>query len=149
MRYRILGPLEVQDGARDVPLGRGRQRLLLAVLLLHRNRALSSDRLIDALWGESPPPTAARSLHNHVSALRKALGVGALVTRGHGYELRVGDDELDAQRFAELTERGRAALEQGASKDARVCCARRSISGVEKRWRTWRTRRPCRRMRRG
>src|SRR4051812_23432563 len=113
MRYLILGPIAARDGAREVPLGQGRQRLLLAVLLLHRNEALSSDRLIDALWGESPPPTAARSLHNLVSALRKALGNAALVTRGHGYELRVGDEELDARRFADLADRGRAALDQG------------------------------------
>ena len=113
MRYSILGPIGVQDGAREVPLGQGRQRLLLAVLLLHPSQALSSDRLIDALWGESPPPTAGRSLHNLVSALRKALGNGALVTRGHAYALEVGPDELDAQRFAALADRGRAALDDG------------------------------------
>jgi DNA-binding SARP family transcriptional activator len=113
MRYAILGPIEVHDGVHEVPLGQGRQRLLLAVLLLHANETLSSDRLVDALWGEAPPPTAGRSLHNLVSGLRKALGNGALVTRGHAYALQVADGELDADRFAALAARGRAALDAG------------------------------------
>src|SRR5881392_2423243 len=113
MRYGILGPLEVRDGARTVVLAQGGQRLLLSVLLLHANEAISSDRLIDALWGEAPPPTAARSLHNLISALRKGLGDGQLVTRSHGYLLHVAEGELDAQRFAALSDQGRAALAAG------------------------------------
>jgi DNA-binding SARP family transcriptional activator/ABC-type branched-subunit amino acid transport system substrate-binding protein/streptogramin lyase len=113
MRYRILGPLEVSDGKRVVRLAQGRQRLLLAVLLVHANEAISTDRLIDALWGEAPPPTAARSLHNLVSSLRKSLPDGELETRGHGYLLRVDDDQLDAARFQTLVERGRAELTAG------------------------------------
>jgi DNA-binding SARP family transcriptional activator/ABC-type branched-subunit amino acid transport system substrate-binding protein/streptogramin lyase len=113
MRYRILGPLEVDDGTRVVPLAQGRQRLLLAVLLVHPNEAISNDRLIDALWGEAPPPTAARSLHNLISSLRKGLGDGQLVTRGHGYLLQVAEGELDAQRFEALSDQGRAALAAG------------------------------------
>jgi peptide/nickel transport system substrate-binding protein len=113
MRYLILGPLEVRDGARPVRLARGRQRLLLAMLLAHANRPLSTDRLIDALWGESPPPTAAASLHNLVSGLRKLLGGDVLVTRDHGYVLDVADGDLDAQCFTDLVDRGRAALARG------------------------------------
>jgi DNA-binding SARP family transcriptional activator len=113
MRYEILGPLEVRDGARVVSLARGRQRILLAVLLLHADEVVSSELLIDALWGESPPPTAAGSLHNLTAALRKALGDGALRTRGGGYELRVGDDALDARRFEALAAQGRDALAAG------------------------------------
>ena len=113
MRYLILGPLEVRDGARSVRLARGRQRLLLAMLLAHANRPLSTDRLIDALWGESPPPTAAASLHNLVSGLRKLLGGDVLVTRDHGYVLHVADGDLDAQCFTDLVDRGRAALARG------------------------------------
>ena len=71
MDYRVLGPLELQDGPRTVPLPQGRRRLLLAVLLAYANQTASSDRLIDALWGESPPPTAGAGLHNLVSAIRK------------------------------------------------------------------------------
>jgi peptide/nickel transport system substrate-binding protein len=113
MRYLILGPLEVRDGARSVQLARGRQRLLLAMLLAQANRPLSTDRLIDALWGESPPPTAAASLHNLVSGLRKLLGGDVLVTRNHGYVLQVADGDLDAQCFTDLVDRGRAALARG------------------------------------
>ncbi len=120
MRYGILGPIEVRDGERDVPLAQGRQRLLLALLLLHANETVSTDRLIDALWGASPPATVTASLQNLVSALRKSLGSGAVLTNGHGYTLKVGEDELDAQRFAALAARGRAALgdsdASGASK---------------------------------
>ena len=68
MRYGILGPLEVRDGQRTVALADGRQRLLLAVLLLHANQAVSSDRLIDALWGESPPASAKGSRAGEASA---------------------------------------------------------------------------------
>ena len=114
MRYFILGPLEV----RDASLGHGRQRLLLAVLLLHRNEVLSSERLIEALWGEAPPPSAAGSLHNLVSALRKALGNGALVTHGHGYALTVAPGELDTDEFEALAARGRAALADGDAGEA-------------------------------
>ena len=109
MRYSVLGPLEVRDGPRMVPLPQGRQRLLLAVLLMHANETLASDRLIDALWGETPPASAASSLHNLVSGVRKGLGDGRLLTNGHGYALRVADDELDLQRFEALLVRGRAA----------------------------------------
>src|SRR4051794_12028477 len=118
MRYRILGPLEVSDGTGVVPLAQGRQRLLLAVLLVHANEAISNDRLIDALWGEEPPPTAARSLHNLVSSLRKSLPGGDLETRGHGYLLRVDDDQLDAAQFQTLAERGRAELTAGRPEPA-------------------------------
>ena len=89
MRYGILGPIEVRDGERDVPLAQGRQRLLLALLLLHANETVSTDRLIDALWGASPPATVTASLQNLVSALRKSLGSGAVLTNGRGYALKV------------------------------------------------------------
>jgi len=82
--------VEVRDGARTVPLSHGRQRLLLAVRLLHANEVLSIDRLIDALWGEAPPPTAAHSLHKLVFGLHKAHGDGELVSRGTGRRAAVG-----------------------------------------------------------
>src|SRR4051794_32828353 len=117
MRYLILGPFEILDGARPIPLAQGRQRLLLTVLLLARNEVVSSDRLIDALWGEAPPASATGSLHNLVSALRKALG-GRIVTRGHGYALAVEPGELDAEEFEALAARGRAALADGDAETA-------------------------------
>ena len=113
MRYRILGQLEVHNGSDGAQIGQGRQRLLLAVLLMHANAPVSSERLIDGLWGQAPPPTATRSLHNQVSSLRKALGDGHLVTEARGYRLVVGDDDVDAARFDALAEQGRAALAAG------------------------------------
>ena len=68
---------------------------MLAVLLLHPNETLESERLIDELWGESPPANALKSLQVHVSRLRKELAPGVLVTREHGYELQLDVDELD------------------------------------------------------
>jgi DNA-binding SARP family transcriptional activator len=85
--FRLLGPLEVFDGERAVVIGSGKRRSLLALLLLHGNEVVSADRLIDGLWGESPPPTAAKGLQVYVSQLRKELHNGAdrdgdvLVTR--------------------------------------------------------------------
>jgi DNA-binding SARP family transcriptional activator/ABC-type branched-subunit amino acid transport system substrate-binding protein/streptogramin lyase len=113
MRYGILGQLEVRDGTRTVPVANGRQRLLMSVLLMHADEPVSSDRLIDALWGEMPPATAASSLHNLVSALRKAIGDGRLLTEGHGYRLHLDGDDLDARRFDDLSAQGRAALDAG------------------------------------
>jgi YVTN family beta-propeller protein len=123
MDYRILGPLEVCQDGRALRLGGDKQRALLAILLLHAGEVVSSDRLIDGLWGERPPPTALKALQVHVSRLRRALdrdgdapnGVsdGVLVTRGHGYLLRVGAGELDLDRFCGLVEEGRKTLAAG------------------------------------
>ena len=110
MDFRILGPLEALDEGREVALGGSKQRALLALLLLHANETLSTDRLIDELWGERPPATAAKTVQVHVSRLRKALGrTGgrrrARVTREHGYELQVDPEQLDAHRFERLSPR--------------------------------------------
>jgi len=91
MRYGILGHLELHDGDDSVSIAQGHQRLLLAVLLVHANEAVSNERLVDALWSDPPPPTAVRSLHNLISALRKVLGESRLVTEAYGYRLRVGN----------------------------------------------------------
>src|SRR5439155_2275186 len=120
MDYRILGPLEVFDGERRLTLGGTRQRAVLALLLLHGNEALASDVLVDELWGENPPQTAAKVLQNCVSALRKELPGGAetLRTVGGAYELRRAHDELDRDRFVRLLAEGRAALAAGDNTDA-------------------------------
>jgi YVTN family beta-propeller protein len=138
MDYRILGPLEVRDGGRLVGLGGGKQRALLAILALHRNEVVSTDALIEDLWGESPPASALRTLQAYVSRLRKELdgngaprapvgdsaagsADGVLLTRGHGYLLRLAPGELDLERFRELAERGRDALAAGKPEEgARV-----------------------------
>ena len=115
MEFRILGPLEVEDSGRSVPVGRGRQRALLALLLLHANEVVAQDRLIDELWGSEPPETAAKSLHNHVSALRRALGGDTILTRPPGYVVELDGDALDATRFERLVEEGRGAGDAGVA----------------------------------
>src|SRR5215208_4114453 len=113
MDFRILGPLEALDGARHVALGGRKRRAVLAVLLLHPNETLETERLIDELWGESPPAHALKTLQVHVSRLRKELAPGVLVTREHAYELQVDVDELDAHRFEALLEDARGELAAG------------------------------------
>ena len=105
MRYRILGPLEVRDHGRELPLGGPQQRTLLAVLLLNANQVVSVDALIEALWDEEPPPDARGLLRGCVTRLRRTLsgdGAHALVTRPPGYLLDVRPGELDLDRFLEL-----------------------------------------------
>jgi DNA-binding SARP family transcriptional activator/DNA-binding beta-propeller fold protein YncE len=122
MEFRILGPLEVlDDEGRPVPLRAGHMRKLLAVLLLHGNEAVSCDGLIDALWGETPPRTAAKALQGYVSQLRKELARApggrpsdeTLVTRPPGYAVCVDPDRLDALRFARMLAEARRASESG------------------------------------
>ena len=108
MEFRILGPLEVVDGERPIAQRQGKECALLAYLVLHANEVVPSERLIDELWGERPPPTAAKIIQNAVSHLRKALGDGRLLTRGHAYELRVAPEEVDLSQFQRLAEEGRA-----------------------------------------
>lgn len=104
MEYRLLGPLQVVDGEQSLPIGGTTRRALLAYLLLRANHVVSSDELIEALWNGSPPHTAASSLQNHVSRLRRVLGAERLVTRERGYELRVEPGELDVDRLATLVD---------------------------------------------
>src|SRR5687768_11321809 len=89
VEYRILGPLEAVEAGRPVPLGGAKQRALLAVLLLEANRPVSGDRLVEALWGESPSATPHHAVQVYVSQLRKALGGAAIVTRTPGYLVAV------------------------------------------------------------
>src|SRR5215207_6948290 len=113
MDYRILGPVEVWEDGRPVPLGGGKQRAVLAFLLLNANRVVSSDRLIDQLWDGQPPATAATALHGHVSGLRKALGPGVIATRRPGYVLEIEPEQIDLRRFERLRDEARSALERG------------------------------------
>jgi DNA-binding SARP family transcriptional activator len=131
MHFRILGPLEVLDQGEGVSIGGSKQRALLALLLLHANEPLSTDRLVDALWGERPPATAAKTVQVHVSRLRKTLaganGGGAdgpVVTREHGYELVLDPGALDAHRFAELVAEGREHLAAGRRQPAAAALER-------------------------
>ena len=124
--FLVLGPLEVRTGGRPVRLGGRKQRAVLAVLALHAGEVVSTERLIDLLWGESPPSSAATALHGHVSQLRKLVepgrGSGAppqvLVTRDSGYLLDVDPQQLDLHRFEALTGRAREALADGRLEQA-------------------------------
>lgn len=103
--FRLLGPLEVWRGGAQVAVRGPKLRSLLAMLLLHAGEAVSTDRLIDALWGEQPPAAAANALHARVASLRRALGVDAqtvLQTRSPGYVLSVEEDAIDIACFERL-----------------------------------------------
>jgi DNA-binding SARP family transcriptional activator len=111
----------VVDNDRPVALGGGRQRALLAVLLLHANEVVSTDRLIDELWGHRPPPTAGKIVQVYVSRLHKELGYDRLVTRTPSYVLRVDRSELDPDRFERFVdEAGKADPPNAASKPRRA-----------------------------
>jgi YVTN family beta-propeller protein len=118
VRYRILGPLEVLDGERSIPLGTAKQQALLAVLVLYANEFVARERLIDELWGESPPATAAKAVQVYVSQLRKLLthnGEQAIATRPRGYILSLDGESVDALSFERIA---REARERAASGDA-------------------------------
>jgi DNA-binding SARP family transcriptional activator len=110
VEFRILGPMEVVGEAGPVSLARGRGRALLAVLVMHVGAVVSTDRLIDELWGQTPPPTAIKALHGLISALRRRLEPAGTVggarhvlqTWPPGYVLTVDRDQVDANRFRRL-----------------------------------------------
>jgi DNA-binding SARP family transcriptional activator len=117
LEFRVLGPLEVRRDGEPVILGGAKQRALLAILLLRANQVVPAETLIDELWGERPPATAAAALQVHVANLRKALEPRrrpgrpwrTLVTEGRGYRLHVEADQLDLLAFERLlADAGRA-----------------------------------------
>ncbi len=116
--FRVLGSLEVVDRGREIPLGGAKQRSVLAILLLHAGEVVSVDRLVDELWGERPPSTATKTVQVYISRLRKALGDGTLLTRGGGYLVELGPDQLDAQRFERLVGEGQEAQRRGDARAA-------------------------------
>ena len=115
MDFAILGPLRVGGPAGPIELPAAKQRSLLAALLLaHREEAVAPARLIDMLWGEDPPATAAKALQVHISRLRRALAPDdRIVTRASGYAIALEPGELDLERFESLVARARAAGEPG------------------------------------
>ena len=117
MDFRLLGHLEVFEGTREVPLGGVKQRSVLAILLMHANELVTTDQLIDRIWGDAPPGRAAKNVQVYVSRLRKALGQGRLVTHSFGYVLHVEPDELDVSRIERLAvEASRVGPEAAAAK---------------------------------
>ena len=110
MDFRVLGPFEVLCQGEPVQVAAGKQRTLLARLLLHANRTVSREQIVDALWSDDPPDTANKMVQIHVSQLRKALPEPRLHTRAPGYLLEIADDELDLARFDRAVAGGRQAL---------------------------------------
>ncbi|HJQ73731.1 MAG TPA: BTAD domain-containing putative transcriptional regulator, partial [Gaiellaceae bacterium] len=123
--FLILGPLEARVGGRPVALRGTKQRALLATLLLHAGQVLSVERLIDDMWGEAPPQSAANALQVYISQLRKTLGAGALVTQAPGYVARLEAGQLDAVSFEGLVDEGRNAMlsDDAATAEARLRAA--------------------------
>ena len=123
MEFGILGPLEVTRDGAPVPIGGPKPRVLLAVLLLHRNTVVSADRLLEAIWGDHPPADGRSGLRTHVSRLRTALAStpdgSRLRFQAPGYRLSVTDEELDAARFERLVatarERAESVDDEGAA----------------------------------
>lgn len=130
IEFRVLGPLQVVTESRALPLGGLKQRCLLALLLLERGRVVPRDRLVDALWGERPPASAANSVQVYVSKLRRLLEQAdgtdgpALLTEPPGYVLRVATGSVDADEFERLLAEGSAALTRGAVVEAEAALAR-------------------------
>ena len=118
-----------------VRIAAGKQRALLAILLLNANRTVSREQLIDALWGEDVPDSAQKMVQIHVSQLRKALPEPRLHTRQPGYLLEVRDDELDLARFERAVADARQALAQNdPEKATELAGSARSRSGAAPRW---------------
>src|SRR4051794_16626965 len=109
----LLGPLEVRNEAAPVKLGGRKARALLARLALDANRTVPAERLIEDLWGEDPPETAAKMVQIHVSQLRKVLPSGVVVTRPGGYAFALDPESIDLVRFERLRDVGRGALAAG------------------------------------
>jgi YVTN family beta-propeller protein len=118
MEFRLLGAVEVVDEGGSVAIGGPKQRLLLAVLLLRCPEAVSSAALIDALWGERPPATAAKTVQVFVARLRKALGEGVVLTERGGYTIAVKPEAVDVERFEQLVAAGRDARSSGRAAEA-------------------------------
>ena len=114
LQFRILGPLEVWSGGAIVDLGARKQRAVLAILLQNANHVVPTERLIDELWGETPPETARSALQVYVAALRKALGgeVSALRTSAPGYVLDVEPGALDLDHFVALRAEAQATSDE-------------------------------------
>ena len=149
IEFRVLGSLEVVEADRPLALGSPRQRALLAVLLVHRGEPVSSDRLIDALWGEQAPASAIKIVQGYVSNLRKVLGDGLLVTRGRGYLLQTGLARSTWTGLSRLLQKVSAPCNRVTREPRLRGCGRHWGCGVARRWRISRTSRSRKRRSRG
>jgi len=117
LEFCLLGPLVVRCDGVLVPVPRGRQRAVLAVLLLNAGRVVSADEIADTLWGAAPPPSAPATVRNYVKRLRHGLGSAGqarIVTRSPGYMIRVDPGELDVARFEALLDGARGCARGGS-----------------------------------
>jgi WD40 repeat protein/DNA-binding SARP family transcriptional activator len=132
VEIRVLGRVDALVDGRALPLRGSKQRAVLAMLALRANHTVSADELIDGLWGEDPPASAAKNLQLYVSQLRKALDAGgagaSIVTRGRGYELRLPEDAVDATRFERL-------VAEAARQPASAAAANGAASAALELWR--------------
>jgi DNA-binding SARP family transcriptional activator len=117
--FGLLGPLEVRSDGGALRVSGGRQAALLALLLIHAEQVVSTDRLIDELWGDVPPPGSAKTVQVHISHLRKLLGAEVIETHGRGYALRLGTCQLDTRHFEQLVERARSEAPEEAAETLR------------------------------
>ena len=116
MEFRVLGPLEVEEDGQALPLGGAKQRALLATLLVRANRVVSVDALLDELWGEQPPDSAANMVQGYVSRLRKVFasdGGDVIVHSPPGYVLRIEPERIDSHRFEHLLRESTEARSDG------------------------------------
>jgi DNA-binding SARP family transcriptional activator len=128
VEFAILGPLEVRNQHRRIEVSSAKERLLLAALVVRANEVVSAERLIEVLWGADPPVTAANTLQTYISHLRRALQPdrapraqdGVLRTRGHGYELAIAPEAIDAVRFERLARAGRDMLAASPERAAEI-----------------------------
>lgn len=122
--FGVLGPLSVTAGGAQLPLGAPKQRAVLAMLLIHRNRPVSVDALIDGVWGAAPVPAARTSIQSYVSTLRRLLRSalpnpnGVLASVPPGYQLNVADADCDLGRFRGHKTAGVQAASQGRFEEA-------------------------------
>ena len=118
MEVGILGPVVITDREADLLVEAPKERALVATLALNVGIPVPPAVLITALWGDDPPATAAKTLQTHVSKLRKLVGTDVIVSDPSGYVLQVDPGSVDAHRFEELLDAGRAALRDGDARTA-------------------------------
>jgi len=129
LEFCLLGPMVVRGGGVALPVPRGRQRAVLAVLLLNAGRVVSVDEIAETLWGPASLPSASATVRNYVKRLRRVLGDAdqtRIVTRAPGYVIRVDPGELDVARFEVLLEDARKTA-RGGSWDAAADQARAAL----------------------
>ncbi|WP_281898886.1 AfsR/SARP family transcriptional regulator [Phytohabitans aurantiacus] len=126
MRFQVLGPLEIAGDRRDLTPGAPKQRAVMALLILRRNRTVQTASLIDELWGQCPPESALPTLQTYIYKLRKMLdverpgeGSKLLRTNGYSYQLQVSGGQFDLDEFEEQADAGARALDRGAPEEAR------------------------------